>query len=414
VLRTRRGIPITLALLYIELATQVGPAGGGRVVPGPLPGQAAHAPGEVVIDPFTGQSLSREDLDERLLPYRRQRGLTGDFEAPLGLFLQAAPPRDVIARLLRNLKEIHRSAEDWPRLLAVLERLVVLLPEAWEERRDRGLVRAELGRRAAAADDLALLPAAPRPDADDAPALLRRLASCAPAAAAGTDPMRLMQQIPWPSGPSRCPPSTASCRPQCRRPRAPAAGAAGAPVYLWGPPAAARPTCCARWRTAAAGRASGGLVRRRHPVPWPLAADWSLVVIDRCEALDADAQHAAFALFVEAAAGVQWAAAGRLPPVDLPLREDLRTRLGWGHVFALQPLSEAETPRRLRREADRRGIFLSDDVMDHLLTRFRATWAPDGACSTGWTTTRWPRSRAITVPLLRPCWPKTPTWAGAA
>ena len=66
---------------------------------------------------------------------------------PLGLFLQAAQPRDVIARLLRNLKEIHRSGRDWPRWLAVCERLVVLLPQAWDERRDRGLVRAELGQR---------------------------------------------------------------------------------------------------------------------------------------------------------------------------------------------------------------------------------------------------------------------------
>ena len=65
--------------------------------------------GEVVIDPFNGHSLSREELDERLAPYRRRQGLVGDFEVPLGLFLQAAPPRDVIARMLRNLKEIHRS-----------------------------------------------------------------------------------------------------------------------------------------------------------------------------------------------------------------------------------------------------------------------------------------------------------------
>ena len=62
---------------------------------------------------------------------------------PLGLFLQAAPPRDVIARMLRNLKEIHRAPGDWRRLLAVAERLVVLLPEAWEERRDRGLAYAD-------------------------------------------------------------------------------------------------------------------------------------------------------------------------------------------------------------------------------------------------------------------------------
>ena len=60
----------------------------------------------------------------------------------------------MLARMLRNLKEIHRSAEDWPRLLAVTQRLVILLPESWSERRDRGLAYAEMGFDAAAADDL--------------------------------------------------------------------------------------------------------------------------------------------------------------------------------------------------------------------------------------------------------------------
>ena len=174
VLRTRRGIPITLALVYIELASQVGLEATGVSFPGHFLVKLHMPRGEVVIDPFSGQSLSREELDERLLPYRRQRGLTGDFEAPLGLFLQAAPPRDVIARLLRNLKEIHRTAEDWPRLLPVLERLVVLLPEVWEERRDRGLARAELGRFSDAASDIGCY-LDQCPQADDAPALQRRL-----------------------------------------------------------------------------------------------------------------------------------------------------------------------------------------------------------------------------------------------
>lgn len=108
------------------------------------------------------------------MPYRRQRGLVGDFEAPLGLFLQSATPRDILTRVLRNLKEIHRSAGDAARELDVQQRLVILLPHAWEERRDRGLVLAELG-----ADDLAAQDIgdylAHCGEAEDAPALRQRL-----------------------------------------------------------------------------------------------------------------------------------------------------------------------------------------------------------------------------------------------
>jgi regulator of sirC expression with transglutaminase-like and TPR domain len=175
VLSTRRGIPITLAVLYIELATQIGLTARGVSFPGHFLIKLRMPEGEVVVDPFTGHSLSREQLDELLIPYKRNRGLSGEFDAPLGLFLQAAPARDVLARMLRNLKEIHRAAEDWPRLLAVMDRLVILLPQAWEERRDRGLTRAELGLDESAASDLAVYLANAH-GADDHAAISERLA----------------------------------------------------------------------------------------------------------------------------------------------------------------------------------------------------------------------------------------------
>ena len=174
VLATRRGIPITLALLFIEIAQQIGLDARPVSFPGHFLVKLKMPQGEVIIDPFNGQSLSREDLDERLVPYRQRQGLVGEFEAPLGLFLQAASGRDVLARLLRNLKEIHRSAERWQTLLGVQHRLVLLLPEAWEERRDRGLVLAELSEHGAAADDLQAY-LEQRPEADDAHALRDRL-----------------------------------------------------------------------------------------------------------------------------------------------------------------------------------------------------------------------------------------------
>jgi regulator of sirC expression with transglutaminase-like and TPR domain len=155
VLRTRKGIPISLAVLWLELAQGLKLACCGVGFPGHFMVKVTLPEGQVVIDPFNGQSLSREELMERLEPFQRARGLVGEFEVPLGLYLQPCPPRDTVARMLHNLKEIHRTAEDWPRLLAVQERLVRLLPTVWEERRDRGLVLAELGHTERAVQDLA-------------------------------------------------------------------------------------------------------------------------------------------------------------------------------------------------------------------------------------------------------------------
>ena len=175
VLETRRGIPITLALLYVELANQVGLNACGISFPGHFLAKVHMPQGEIVIDPFTGQSMSRDALDALLVPYRRRSGKSGVSEAPLADFLQAAPPREVVARMLRNLKEVFRSSQDAARLLGVAERLVILLPDAWEERRDRGLVHAALGARFPAMADLAgYLEHAP--DAPDRPAIRKRLA----------------------------------------------------------------------------------------------------------------------------------------------------------------------------------------------------------------------------------------------
>lgn len=179
--------------------------------------------------------------------------------------------------------------------------------------------------------------------------------------------------------------------------------APAAPVYLWGPAGSGKThllRALAR-RRHEAGQAVGWFDGDR-PADFALQPGWTLVAVDRCEALDEAAQQGVFALFEDATAqGVPFAAAGRLPPVDLPLRDELRTRLAWGHVFALEPLSEPETRAALRREADRRGIFLSDDVMDHLLTRFPRDLAHlmplldrlDGFALA--------KSRQVTVPLVR-------------
>lgn len=153
-LHTRRGIPISLAVLWMELAQGLGLSVRGVGFPGHFLLKVNLPMGQAVIDPTSGKSLSREDLSELLEPYRRRSGLADEFDTPLGLYLQTAPSRDIIARMLRNLKEIYTTQSDWQRLLAVQERLIVLLPESWPEFRDRGLAHAELGHSEQAVADL--------------------------------------------------------------------------------------------------------------------------------------------------------------------------------------------------------------------------------------------------------------------
>ena len=154
VLRTRRGIPVSLAVLWLELARGAGLDAHGVNCPGHFLVKVQLPQGQAVIDPMTGVSLSREDLSERLEPYKRSQGLVDEFDIPVGLFLEPAPARAVLARVLHNLKELYRAQEDWPRMIAVCSRLIVLLPDDWAERRDRGLAWAELGEVARAVPDL--------------------------------------------------------------------------------------------------------------------------------------------------------------------------------------------------------------------------------------------------------------------
>jgi DnaA-homolog protein len=150
------------------------------------------------------------------------------------------------------------------------------------------------------------------------------------------------------------------------------AGHPPTPLYLWGDAGTGKThllkALARRWRQEGA---HAGSFSASDPAPWVFDEAWSLILLDACDRFDVDQQQAAFALFVEATTrGLAMVATGRVPPIDLPLRDDLRTRLGWGHVLALVPLSEAETRAAVRQEADRRGIFLSDEVMNHLLTHF--------------------------------------------
>ena len=182
-------------------------------------------------------------------------------------------------------------------------------------------------------------------------------------------------------------------------------GADAAPVsYLWG----VRGTGKTHLLRALVRRAHeqgqrSGWFEAATPLPWEIDESWSLVVIDDCDELDHARQHAAFALFVDATTHhIPLAAAGRVPPVDLPLREDLRSRLGWGHVFALHTLTDEEVRAVLMSEAKRRGLTLSPEASAYLLTHHARDLASLKALLDRADTFSLARHRAVlTVPMIK-------------
>ncbi len=172
VLHSRRGIPISLAVLYMEIAQQIELQVQGISFPGHFLMKLALPVGQVVLDPFNGTSLSREDLEERVQPYILQQDFPDDFQ--LNAYLSAASPRDILVRMLRNLKALFMQKENWQRLLQVQERLMILLPGDITERRDRGIAFANLECPQAALQDIEAY-IEQRPYAMDTAALRARL-----------------------------------------------------------------------------------------------------------------------------------------------------------------------------------------------------------------------------------------------
>ena len=175
------------------------------------------------------------------------------------------------------------------------------------------------------------------------------------------------------------------------------------PTYVWGESGAGKTHLlqAVEQSLRQQGATAGWLDPSMHEPP-EFDERWAVVLMDDVHLYTAVQQHAAFNWFVNSQTlqrGV--VATGALPPADLKLREDLRTRLGWGHVFELHVLSEPERRAVLRQAADARGVFLGDEVMDFMLTRFSRDLGSlmqlldelDGyALQT---------KRAITIPLIR-------------
>jgi len=157
VIDRKTGIPITLAILYMEVGRRVGLPLEGVSFPGHFLVRLRLRGGMLVLDPFTGGAAQSEaELRERLQRVIPE-GVADNLpvaELPLDQFLEPASNRQILARVLRNLKGIYREADKPERMLDVLNRMLLVAPDASAELRDRGLVYQRLECYRAALKDL--------------------------------------------------------------------------------------------------------------------------------------------------------------------------------------------------------------------------------------------------------------------
>lgn len=166
-----------------------------------------------------------------------------------------------------------------------------------------------------------------------------------------------------------------------------AGGLREAVLYLWGEPGSGR----------------------SHLLRAAARANPALVIADDVEALDEAAQQGLFAAINAARdGGAPVLAAGGKPPARLALREDLRTRLAWGLVYQLRPLTDAEKVLHLKAEAARRGLSLGDDVLRYLLSRLPRDLASLNSVLDALDRYSLATRRPITLPLLREALEKGP------
>lgn len=170
VLDRRTGIPLTLSILYMEAARRAGFGARGVALPGHFVVRMDHRGRRILVDPFHGGRVITEDDCRDLV--ERHTGRPELFDPAV---LEGSSPRAVLRRLLRNLRTVYLSRQDYPRALAAVERLLLVDPDATAELRDRGFIQAHLGRLGAAVTDLrAYLRLVPQ--AQDAGAVRNRLA----------------------------------------------------------------------------------------------------------------------------------------------------------------------------------------------------------------------------------------------
>lgn len=179
------------------------------------------------------------------------------------------------------------------------------------------------------------------------------------------------------------------------------------PLYLWGPQGCGKThlvqACAAAWEER--GRS---VVVMDPDRPWR-EPDWDgldghawLLVLDHADRWTSLQQHLAFACFVQAVSrGGAVVSAGRMPPVDLPLRDDIRTRLAWGDVLPMKALTEASVARLWAQAAQARGLRGAEEVLPYVLRHLRRDPASLMQLLDRLDRYALARQRPLTTPLLR-------------
>jgi len=164
VIERRLGIPITLALIQMEVTRRIGVEIDGVSFPGHFLVRVATRDGLIVLDPFNrGRPLAAEELRQRASEHLG--GVMPD-DGQLLNVLEPASHRAIATRMLHNLKAVYAQREEWDRVARTCDRVLCLSPGRADDLRDRGMAYLRLGHAAGARVDLARY-LAMNPTADD-------------------------------------------------------------------------------------------------------------------------------------------------------------------------------------------------------------------------------------------------------